>query len=165
MPRFPCFSGSAYVRSHEPSRRQLMVGSALAAAAANSSILVDSALQACNAWQAFHAECDGLIKRWQTLESHLFRQHDWSRLSRRQRAAIPEALELDAIDDRLDEIHDQQQQLLSSLPLIDATTPRGIAAKLAVVASVVHREENAEAHELIVSVLADFRTLARITAQ
>ncbi|RYZ14630.1 MAG: hypothetical protein EON61_02955 [Alphaproteobacteria bacterium] len=142
-----------------------MAGSALAAAAANSSVSVDPALQACNAWQAFHAECDGLIKRWQTLESYLIRQHNWRRLSRRQRAAIPEAFVLDAIDDRLDDIHDQQQQLLASLPLIYATTPRGIAAKLAVVASVVHREENAEAHELIVSVLADFRTLARITAQ
>ncbi|RYG32947.1 MAG: hypothetical protein EON93_10385 [Burkholderiales bacterium] len=142
-----------------------MVGSALAAAAANSSISIDPALQACDRWQAFHAECDGLIKRWQALETYLFRHHDWSRLSRRQRAMIPEAFELDAIDDRMDEIHDQQQQLLSNLPLIDATTPRGIAAKLAVAASVVHREENVEAHELIVSVLADFRTLARMTAE
>jgi hypothetical protein len=126
---------------------------------------VDPAIRACRTWSDRQSEYAGLIKRWQALEAHLIKHHDWCRLSSRQRATMPEALELDAIDDRLDVIHDQKQQVLSNLPRIGATTPRGLAAKLAVAAKVINRHENAEAHELITSVLFEFRALAGIAAE
>jgi hypothetical protein len=127
---------------------------------AHAGITSDPALQACHAWQACKAEYDDLTKRWQALETYLFRNHDWSRLSRRQRAAIREATELDAIDDRRDVVFDHKQHLLLALPHISATTPRGLVAKLTVAASVIHRDENAEGHALITSVLRDFRNMA-----
>lgn len=120
----------------------------------------DPAIQACRAWQACRAEYEDLIERWQTLEAHLIHNHDWCSLSRRQRAAMPEAVELDAIDDRRDAVFDHKQQILAALPRISATTPHGLAAKLTVAAAVIHRHENAEGHELITSVLRDLRNMA-----
>ncbi|MBI1360058.1 MAG: hypothetical protein GC155_07205 [Alphaproteobacteria bacterium] len=119
----------------------------------------DPTIPACRALQACQAEHEDLTKRWQTLETYLFRNQEWCRLSRRQRAAIPEAAELDAIDDRLDELSDHEQQLLMVLIQTSATTPRGLAAKLAVAASIVRPYENADAHDLITSVLRDFRSM------
>lgn len=119
----------------------------------------DPAVLACRAWQACRAEYEDLTKRWQALETYLFHDHDWCRLSRRQRAAIPEAAELDAIDDRRDELSDQEQQLLMVLLQTSATTLRGLAAKLTVAASIVRPYENAEGHDLITSVLRDFRSM------
>jgi hypothetical protein len=72
---------------------------------------------------------------------------------------MPEATELDAIDDRLDLIHDHKQQLLLALPQIRASTPPGLVAKLSIAASIIHRHDNAEAHELIMSVLRDIRRM------
>jgi hypothetical protein len=147
-------------RPNGPSRRQLIVSSATAATVLPAGLTGDPAIQACRAWQACQAEYEDLIKRWQTLEAYLIHNHDWCRLSRRQRAAMPEAFELDAIDDLRDMVFDHKQQLLMALPHISATTPRGLAAKLAVAASVIHRHENAEGHELISSVLRDLRNMA-----
>jgi hypothetical protein len=123
-------------------------------------IASDPALQACRAWQACKAEYDALTTRWQALETHLSRYHNWYRLSRRQRAAIPEAAELDVIDDCRDVVFDHKQHLLVALPDISATTHLGIVAKLTVAASVIHRDENAEGHALITSILRDFRSMA-----
>ena len=140
-----------------PSRRQVMIGSAATATVMPARFDGDPAVQACNAWQASQAEYEDLTKRWQALESHIFRNHNWCRLSRRQRAAIPESAELDAIDDRRDELHDHKQLLLMALIQTSATTPRGLAAKLTVATSVVHLSENAEGHGLVASVLRDFQ--------
>jgi hypothetical protein len=143
-----------------PSRRQLVIGSAATAMIRPTQAYGDPAVEACNAWQACQAEYEDLIKRWQTLEAHLIHNHDWCMLSRRQRAAMAEAVELDAIDDCRDAVFDHKQQLLAALPRISATTPHGLAAKLTVAAAVIHRHENAEGHELITSVLRDLRIMA-----
>jgi hypothetical protein len=160
MPRFPRSSGTACARVHGPSRRQVMVGTAATAAAMPAGSSRDPAVQACKVWQDCQAEYDDLTKRWQTLETYLFRHHNWCKLSRRQRAALPEAAELDAIDDRRDAVFDHKQQLLVALPHVSASTPHGLAAKLTVAASVIHRHENAEGHELVLSVLRDLRNMA-----
>lgn len=160
MSRRPIGAAIADLRPVGPSRRQLMVSATATVATAPVSLDNDPAIQVCEAWQAHQAEYQDLVRRWQTLEAHLIHNHDWCRLSRRQRAAMPEAAELDAIDDRRDVVFDQQQQLLAALPHIRATTPRGLAAKLTVAASVIHRHENAEGHELITSVLRDVRNMA-----
>lgn len=142
-----------------------MAGSTATVILTNIPSEADPAVAACETWQACHAEHEGLTRRWQKLETHLVRQHNWFRLSRRQRAAIPEAAELDAIDDRLDVLHAQNQNLLLALPRIAATTAQGLALKLAVAAEHVPPEENREAHHLIKSALRDLRTIARITPE
>jgi len=136
-----------------------MVGSAATIAIAPVRQANDPAVQACNAWQANQAEYEDLTKRWQALETYLFRSHNWSKLSRRQRAAIPEAAELDAIDDRRDELSDHEPKLLIGVLKTSATTPCGLAAKLTVAASIVRPYENAEGHDLIASVLRDYRRM------
>jgi acyl-CoA reductase-like NAD-dependent aldehyde dehydrogenase len=159
MSRRPEGAAIADLRPNGLSRRQLMVGSAATTVMARVSLDNDPAIQACNAWQANQAEYEDLTKRWQALETHLFRNHNWSKLSRRQRAAIPEAADLDAIDDRRDELSDHERQLLMGVLQTSATTPRGLAAKLAVAASIVRPYENAEGHDLITSVLRDYRSM------
>jgi hypothetical protein len=152
----------ADLRPNSLSRRQLMVGSAAAIAVVPVRLDNDPAVQACNAWQANRAEYEDLTKRWQALETHLFRKHNWPKLSRRQRAEIPEAVELDAIDDRRDELSDHEQQLLMVVLQTSATTPRGLATKLTIAASIVRPYENAEGHDLITSVLHDFRNMTGV---
>lgn len=159
MSRRPKGAAIADLRPNSLSRRQLMVGSAATIAVAPVRLDNDPAVQACNAWQANQAEYEDLTKRWQSLETYLFRNHNWPRLSRRQRAAIPEAAELDAIDDRRDELSDHEPQLLLVVLQTNATTPRGLAAKLTVAASVVRPYENAEGHDLVTSVLRDYRRM------
>jgi hypothetical protein len=159
MSRRPIGAAIAELRPNGPSRRQLMVGSAATIAMAPVSLDNDPAVLACRAWQTCQAEYEDLTKRWQTLETYLFRNHNWSKLSRRQRAAIPEAAELDAIDDRRDELSDQEQQLLMVILQTSATTPYGLAAKLTAAASIIRPYHNAEGHDLIKSVLRDFRSM------
>lgn len=143
-------------RAMSPSRRQFVIGSAATAVMPLTHAGGDPAIGACRAWQANQTEYENLTKRWQALETYLFRNHNWPKLSRRQRAAIPEAAELDAIDDRRDELSHHEQQLLMAVLRTSATTPRGLAAKLTVAASIVRPFENAEGHGLITSVLRDY---------
>lgn len=159
MPRFPRCSGSECARMRGPSRRQIMIGTAATAAIAPLSFDSDPAVRACDAWLSCRKEYEDLTRRWQTLETYLFRHHNWCRLSRRQRATIPEAAELDAIDDRRDQLSEQEQQLLTVLLQANATTSRGLAAKLKVATFVVRYDENAEAHQLITGVLCDYQRM------
>lgn len=137
----------------------MMLGTVATAVIVPAGLDRDPAVQACSAWQANQAEYEDLTKRWQALETYLFRNHNWPKLSRRQRASIPEAAELDAIDDRRDELSDREQQLLMVVLQTSATTPRGLAAKLTVASSIVRPYENAEGHDLITSVLRDYRCM------
>ncbi len=80
----------ADLRANGPSRRQLMAGSTLALTGAPSA--TDAAVEACHAWLEFEAEYEDLIQRWQAVEAHLIRHHNWRQLSRRQRAAMSESV-------------------------------------------------------------------------
>lgn len=95
----------------------------------------------------------------------MIRRHDCRRLSSRQRARLPEAIELDEIDDRLDAIQDKKQALLECLTHVGATTPQGLAAKLAIVASMLHRHGDAVARDLVSSALDDLQRLTRIKSE
>jgi len=93
------------------------------------------------------------------LEAKLAREHNYLSLSRRQQRALPEARELDDIDDQLEELHEQQQTLLAVLPTLAATSALGLAGKLAVAAIEVCPEENEEVHHLIASILRDLKAM------
>lgn len=147
------------------SRRQLVAGSAAISLLPHGQLEADPAAVACQVWLGRDAERKSLSRRWQKLETRLIREHGWFSLSRRERAALPEAAELDAIDDRLDVLHALNQDLLVTLPAITATTAQGLASKLAVATAQVPPEENKEAHDLIRSVLRDVLAIARITTE
>jgi hypothetical protein len=119
----------------------------------------DPAIAASQTWLACRAEHDRLGQRWQEIEDRLFRQHNWSRLTRAQRNRFPEKREMDALYDRMDELHEENLALLASLPTIIATTRWGVCGKLAVASIEVCPEDYPEAHQLIESILRDYRAL------
>lgn len=120
----------------------------------------DDAVLACSEWLARHDEQEALAKHWQKIEAHLIQEHHWFQLSKRERAALPEATQLDGIGNRLDELYELNQRLLNTLPQVFATTTQGLAFKLSVALALVHPEENKEAHTLIQSVLLDVKASA-----
>ncbi|MBI1360275.1 MAG: hypothetical protein GC155_08330 [Alphaproteobacteria bacterium] len=142
------------------SRRQLIIGGTFMPLAANGARAIDPSEPPCAEWLARHAERIRLIARWQALETHLVRKHAWHNLTLGQRRLLPQAEELDAIDDELDVLHEANAGLLASLPAVPAVTVPGLAAKLNVAAIEVRREENEAAHNLIVSIVGDFSALA-----
>ncbi len=161
MSRRPEKAAHDTVRPNDPSRR-LILG--VAAAAPLVTLLkapatIDPAADACEAWLTRHAEHERLTNRWQQIENHLFKVHNWPRLTRVQRNRFPEALEMDDLNDRIDVLHDENRKRLALLPAIVATTAAGIAGKLSVASAEVCPDENEDAHLLIVSILRDFRAL------
>jgi hypothetical protein len=150
----------ASARPDGPSRRTLIAGATVAPLLLEGSAAVaDQAVIACEKWLALRAEHERLARRWSRLEAKLAREHNYLRLSRRQQRALPEARELDDIDDHLEELHERQQTLLAVLPKLAATSTLGLAGKLAVAAVEVCPEENEEAHHLIASILRDLRAM------
>ncbi|MCR6644492.1 MAG: hypothetical protein NVV62_08215 [Terricaulis sp.] len=119
----------------------------------------DPAASACQTWLSRQTEHERLGKRWQQIETRLFRDHNWSRLTRAQRKRFPEKHEMDDLYDRMDALHEENRVLLASLPALVATSSSGIIGKLAVAAIEVCPEENEEAHRLIASILRDYRAL------
>lgn len=119
----------------------------------------DQVAHACEAWLADYSERERLIRRWQQLETHLFKVHNWSMLSCDQRNQFAEKQEMDNLDGRIDALGDRNRELRTSLPTMFATSSRGICGKLAVAMIEVCPDENEEAHLLIASILRDYRAL------
>lgn len=143
------------------SRRHLIASSGAAAMTAVSvAEPTDAAIRVCRAWQGHAAEYRRLGILWGDIEGRLIHDHDWGQLSNRERAAFPEALELDAIRDRLDDVWDAGAKLLAELPKIPAASPRALEAKLSVALANVRRTENPEAHDLIASILRDYQAMS-----
>ncbi|MEQ1489123.1 MAG: hypothetical protein ABL932_01095 [Terricaulis sp.] len=156
MAQRPPPAANESARSEEPTRRLVIGG---AAGTAFSGCRLDAAATASEAWLSRHAEHERLGKRWQQIETRLFRDHNWSRLTRAQRKRFPEKHEMDDLYDRMDALHDENRVLLASLPALVAISPLGICGKLAIAAIEVCPEENEEAHRLIASILRDYRAL------
>lgn len=119
----------------------------------------DIAALATQTWLSRQAEHERVGKRWQQIESRLFRDHNWSRLTRAQRKGFPEKHEMDDLYDRMDALHEQNQSLLVSLPAIAATSQLGICGKLAVAAIEACPEDHPDLHHLIASILRDYRAM------
>lgn len=124
----------------------------------------DQCIAACEHWLTLHAEHKRLANRWCDLEAELERTHNYLSLSRRKQRLLPRARELEDIDDRLEELHEEMQTLLALLPTMVATSDLGLAGKLAVAAIEVCPEENPEAHHLIASILRDFKSMPTAAA-
>jgi hypothetical protein len=119
----------------------------------------DEAAAVCTEWLTRHAEHEKLIRRWQRLETRLIHEHDLFNLSKRDRASLSGACELDAINARLVALYAQNQKLLGVLPALAATTKDGVVSKLSVALANVRSDESRAAHQLIKSVLRDFEAV------
>lgn len=162
MSRRPPAAANDSARVKQPTRR-LIIGSAAGAPLigddAQEVETLDPAAQATQAWLARHGEHERLGKRWQQIESRLFKDHNWPRLTRAQRKRFPEKHEMDDLYDRMDALHVENEALLASMPSLIATSRAGICGKLSVAAYVVCAEDHPEAHELISSILRNYRAL------
>lgn len=138
-----------------PSRRLILGSAALPLVG----VANDPAVSACETWLARHAEQQRLGRRWQAIENRAFAELNWPKLNRTQRARHREQLEMDALYDEMDALHEQNQALLTSLPGIVATTHLGLCGKLAVAAIEACPEDHRELHHLIASILRDYRAL------
>jgi hypothetical protein len=144
----------------ELSRRQIIAGSVAVAVVKDIPARMDPSVDACRAWLALEEEQQALIRRWQELDTYLIQERYWSDLSRQRCAAMPEAVELDAMDHRLEALYETRQEFLTALPEVPASTPQGLALKLAILAIIVMPDENEQAYNLITSALKDLHTLA-----
>jgi hypothetical protein len=161
MSRRPSGAADADSRAiFELSRRQVFAGSVAVAVVKDIPARMDSSVDACRAWLALEEEHQALIRRWQELDTYLIRERYWCDHSWQRCAAIPEAVELEAIDHRLEALYETRQELLTALPEVPASSPQGLALKLAILAIIVMPDENEKAHNLITSALKDLHTLA-----
>ena len=145
------------------SRRLLLTSGAALPLLSHPRSAKDPATAIANGWLAVQADHEALTSRRQNLETYLFREYDWPRLSHRQRAAFRQAAELDAIDDRLDALNEEQDTLIAAVPAAVATTVHGLALKLAVAAAYIPPEHCSEGHNLIRSIQRDLRAITGST--
>lgn len=124
----------------------------------------DKAAALCSEWLTWHANHEQLTMRWQALETCLIRHHGWFGLTEQERCGRPEAAELRAMEDELNDLFDNKQQRLRELPDIPATSARALVLKLSVAAASVLPDENEEAHHLLRSVLDDLLALTGLRA-
>lgn len=143
-------------RKRGPTRR-LVLGATAAPLLVTPS--ADQVAQACEAWLADSSERERLIRRWQKLETRLFKLHSWPKLSEDERNQFAEKHEMDKLDERIEVLHERNREVLAFLPAMSATSSRGICGKLAVALIEVCPDENEEAHLLIASILRDYRAL------
>ncbi len=156
MAQRPRPAATESARLIDPTRRLILTG---AAAPLLSGCMADPAAQICQTWLSHHTEHERLGKRWQQIESKLFREDNWAKLTRAQRKRFAEKHEMDDLYDRMDALYEKNRILLGALPELVATSSLGICGKLAIAALEVCPEENEDAHRLIASILRDYRAL------
>lgn len=110
-------------------------------------------------WLALNVETERLQSRWGQLEDALVRHHRWYKLTERERCQLPAGQELFDIDERLDALDDEREAALKRLPMLQAKTKAGLAAKLAVAAIAISPDDHEDEHNLIASILRDLKMM------
>lgn len=161
MSRRPAKEANEPVRPEGPTRRFVLGAGTLPLLASQQpgAASDDEAAAACEKWLANEAEQEQLIRRWQQIETQVYRTLNWAKLSPEERERYPEYQEMDRLNERIVDLSDANAVLLSSLPTSVATSSRGVGRKLAVAMICVCPDENEEAHLLIGSILRDYLAL------
>lgn len=161
MSRRPEKEASEPVRPEGPTRRLVLGGGALPVFTTlqRGAPSDDNAAEVCEKWLANEAEQEQLIRRWQQIETRVYRTLNWAKLAPEEREQYPENQEMDRLNERILKLSDENAVLLSSLPTLAATSSRGVGRKLAVAMIRVCPDENEEAHLLIGSILRDYLAL------
>lgn len=143
-------------RKQGPTRR-LVLGASAVPLFVN--VRADQVAHECEAWLANHSDRERLIRRWQQLETQLFKMHNWPKLSSDERNQFAENLEMERLDALIEALGDRNRELMTTLPTMFATSSRAICGKLAVALVEICPDEHEEAHLLIASILRDYRAL------
>lgn len=142
------------------SRRDLLAGgAALAAPPSEPGACGDSALLVARRWCALEAEQQRLVRRWQRLETWLFKHRNWPRLSEAERDAVPEAASLAAIEVELQGIDRAYDALLPELKRTPAATRAGVLAKLDALMWFLDEADHPDARVLLRSCRGDIARL------
>ena len=96
----------------------------------------------CAAWIALDVEVDRLALRWAKLEAQMTRDRGWLTLSHAERRALPDAVEMFEIDDKLEALSDQQERMLAPLSRLPSNTLHGVASKLVIAARLLQHEDS-----------------------
>lgn len=102
-----------------------------------------------------------LMRQWGDREAWLGDHRDWFSLSNTQQRALPEAQLLYAIDEEYDRCVRAGVRVVRRLRAVPALTVDGATAKLSVVADVIDPEDYPGAHRVLLSAIADLRSIGR----
>lgn len=102
-----------------------------------------------------------LMRQWGDREAWLGDHLDWFSLSKAEQRALPEAQLLYAIDEEYDRCVRAGVRVVRRLRTVPALTVDGAAAKLSVVAEVIDPEDYPGAHRVLLSAIADLRSIGR----
>ncbi len=141
------------------SRRQLMQGSLVVATGVHISNEGDPAVGVCKRWLASDVEHEALTRRWQDLEHRLFQSYSPPYSDQRLKG-VPEFVEMNAIDRRLDDLSESKADLFTAVLSTRATTLSGLLLKLTVAEATIQPDQDEAAHKLIQSTLNDGRKIA-----
>lgn len=119
----------------------------------------DKAAELCRRWREVDFEARELVLRWQRLETRLFKQSDWPKLTVAEQRRVIDAEPLFAIDERLSKLHTARQDLLPLIQAFSAVTRSGALSKLEVLESVLDLTNSPEAQALLKSAYADIDRL------
>lgn len=155
-------SDSVNRRDTAPSRRDAMQG----ATASALQLPVpsgggDPALRLAKQYCWMEAEERRLCLEWQRVETWLFKNRDWPRLTEAEQVAVPESAALRVIEEQLSVIDKGYDEVMPLLRKTSARTREGLLARLEALQWLVHADESPDAHELLKSCRDDLTRLWR----
>lgn len=155
-------SDSQPATTRSPSRRGLLQSAAGCVLPIPSMIGAhDRALIVAQHWCALESEQRRLIIAWQDVETWLVENRDWPRLSEAEQAAVPEGVQLGAIEGQLDEIDKRYDALLPVLKATPATTRAGVLARFDALLWLLDGPDHPDACALLKSCQRDLERLWR----
>lgn len=127
------------------SRRALLGAASVAPTVGNAMIaplLANDTVARCAEWITLDLKIGRLTLRWSQFETLMVREHRWFGLTETERRALPQAAEMNEIDDTLEALFHQRERMLERLSRLRADTLDGVASKLTVAARLLQCEEH-----------------------
>lgn len=120
---------------------------------------IDPVVEMAQECLALHRESERLHRRYGTVEEWLVDRHDWFRLSKAQRRALPEGRKLQDIKDRLDFLWKERPRKMRRLRNTRAKSLEGVIGKLRCVAGGMEPDEFPSAFKLLQAAIRDLEVM------
>ena len=120
---------------------------------------IDPVVEMARECLALHRESERLHRRYGTVEEWLVDRHDWFKLSKAQRRALPEGRKLQDIKDRLDFLWKDRPRKMRRFRNTPATSLEGVIGKLKCVAGGMEPDEFPSAFKLLQATIRDLEAM------
>ncbi len=120
---------------------------------------IDPVVEMAQECLALHRESERLHRRYGTVEEWLVDRHNWFKLSKAQRRALPEGRKLQDIKDRLDFLWKERPRKMRRLRNTRATSLEGAIGKLKCVAGGTEPDEFPSAFKLLQTTIRDLEAM------